>query len=402
VPEAVRRARHTGGAVTRSTTRGMPLGSIVGVGELAALRTTTGETTLGQIALASRLALLDAGLEPGAIDGLLVGPHVGETPMHVPATVAEYLGLRPCMGNVVDLGGASAAGMIWRASAAIEAGMCEAVLCVVGNIRPAPVAKNRNPIREFDVPFGASGANTTYAMIAQAHVERFGTTAEDMALIAVRARQNAQLNPDSIFRDRAITIADVLDSPMISEPIHKLETAMPTAGGAAVVVVSPERARRMGRPSAQLLGAGEYITHRALSQAPAYTSGPLRVAMATAMRRSGVGLSDIGLLSLYDCYSIVVGITLEDLGVCKPGDFGSWTRDHDFSHTGDRPLNTHGGQLGVGQADLAGGMTHVIEAVRQLRGDAGARQIREPKVSMVTGNGATLSEAVALVLGSSA
>ena len=200
--------------MSHATLHGMPRGSIVGVGELVPLRRTTHETTLGQIALASRLAVLDAGLDPDVIDGLLVGPQLGETPQHVPATVAEYLGLKPRMANVVDLGGASAAGMVWRASAAIASGMCEAVLCVVGCIRPPAVAKNRNPIREFDVPFGASGANTTYAMIAQAHVERFGTAAEDMALIAVRARQNAQFNPTAIFHGHPITIDDVLGSPM--------------------------------------------------------------------------------------------------------------------------------------------------------------------------------------------
>ncbi|NDZ12765.1 acetyl-CoA acetyltransferase [Variovorax sp. WS11] len=386
--------------MTRTGRGSAPDASIVGVGEIKSLRRTTNETTLGQIALASRLALLDAGLGPEAIDGLLVGPQLGETPMHVPATVAEYLGLRLRMANVVDLGGASAAGMIWRASAAIASGMCEAVLCVLGNIRPPALAKNRNPIREFDVPFGASGANITYAMIAQAHVDRYGTSAEDMAEIAVRARQNAQLNPDSIFYGHPISIEDVLASPMVSEPLHKLDITMSTAGGGAVVVVSPERARKMGVPSARFLGAGECITHRALSQAPEYTTGPLRQAMADSLKQAGVRANDLGLLSLYDCYGIVVGITLEDLGVCRPGEFGRWTRDHDFSHTGDVPLNTHGGQLGAGQADLAGGMSHVIEAVRQLRGDAGTRQISDPRIALVTGNGATLSEAVALVLGS--
>lgn len=376
-----------------------PLGCIVGVGELKSVRLTTTETTLGQIASAARLAVLDAGMTPEEIDGLLVGPQLGETPMHVPATVAEYLGLRPRMANVVDLGGAAAAGMVWRACAAITAGMCDTVLCVFGNVRPSPSAKNRNPIREFDVPFGASGANTTYAMIAQAHVERFGTTAEDMALVAVRARNNAQLNADAIFHGRPISVDDVLASPMISEPIHKLEATMPTAGGAAVVVTSPDRARRLGRPFANVLGAGESITHRALSQAPSFTSGPLRDAMAAALRQAGLGVVDLGLLSLYDCYSIVVGITLEDLGVCRPGDFGQWLRDHDTSHEGDYPLNTHGGQLAAGQADHAGGMAQIIEAVRQLRGDAYGRQMRSPKAAMVTGNGATLSEATALVLG---
>lgn len=377
-------------------------GAIVGVGELTPLRTTATETTLGQIALASRAAVMDAGLEPSAIDGLLVGPQVGETPMHVPATVAEYLGLRPKVANVVDLGGATPAGMVWRATAAIAAGMCEAVLCVVGNVRPPAPAKNRNPIREFDVPFGASGANTTYAMIAQAHINRFGTTPEDLAEIVVRERLNAQLNPDAYFHGVPVTVEDVLASEMISTPIHKLEAVMPMAGGAAVVVVSAERARAMGRPAAHLLGAGEYLTHRALSQAPDYSSGPLKIAMEDALARSGVGLDSLGLLSLYDCYGIVVAVTLEDLGLCKPGDFGRWLADHDTTATGDMPLNTHGGQLSVGQADAAGGMTHVVEAVRQLRGEAGARQIPDLEVALVTGNGATLSEATALVLGGAA
>jgi hypothetical protein len=128
---------------------------------LKLVRMTEGRATLDMIAEVSRLAVLDAGLEPGMIDGLLVGPQLGETPQHVPATVAEYLGIAPTMANVVDLGGASGPGMVWRAAAAIDAGMCEAVLCILANTRElqAPRSLNRNPIREFGVPFGASGAN---------------------------------------------------------------------------------------------------------------------------------------------------------------------------------------------------------------------------------------------------
>ncbi|KAA0024901.1 thiolase family protein [Antrihabitans cavernicola] len=374
--------------------------AIIGVGELPSVRTsTTSETTLGQMALAARAAVLDAGLEPDAIDGLLIGPMVGETPMHVPATVAEYLGLKPKMANVVDLGGASPVGMVWRAGAAIAAGMCEAVLCVAGNVRPAAVAKNRNPIREFDVPFGASGANTTYAMIAQAHINRYGTTAEDLAEIVVRERSNAQLNPNAYFYGTPITVEDVLASEMISSPIHKLEATMPMAGGGAMIVVSAQRGAELGLPQAEVLGAGEYVSHRALSQAPDYTSGPLKTAMEDALARAHVSLDDLDLLSLYDCYGIVVAVTLEDLGLCKPGEFGRWLADHDTSPTGDYPLNTHGGQLSVGQADMTGGMTHIIEAVRQLRGECGARQIPDIDVALVTGNGATLSEAGAVILG---
>ncbi|MET3580072.1 acetyl-CoA acetyltransferase [Mesorhizobium robiniae] len=376
-------------------------GAIAGIGELKPTRRTEGRTTLEMIAEVSRLAVLDAGLEPGHIDGLLVGPQVGETPQHVPATVAEYLGLKPDMANVVDLGGASGAGMIWRAAAAIEAGMCETVLCVLANTREEVPARspNRNPIREFDVPFGASGANISYALLMQAHMAEHGSSPEDFAAIAAWARSNAQLNPDAIFHGKPAGIDDVLASPMVASPLHLLEIVMPVAGGEAVVVVSAKRARQLAKPAVHLLGAGEKVTHRAVSQAPSLTSGPLKPAMGRAFAQSGTSAAEMSLLSLYDCYTIMVATTIEDAGLCAAGQFGQWVRDHDLGPAGEAPLNTHGGQLGFGQPDLAGGMTHVVEAVRQLRGQATGRQIGNARLALVTGNGATMSEATALVLG---
>lgn len=376
-----------------------PHAAIVGIGELPPQRRTEGETTLGMLARVSAAAMRDAGLEKADIEGLLVGPQVGETPQHVPATVAEYLGLMPVMSNVVDLGGASGPGMVWRAAAAIQAGMCETVLCVLGNHRnpEAPRSPNRNPIREFDVPFGASGANLSYALLMQAHMAEHGSTPEDFALIAHWARANAQLNPDAIFHGQPASVDEVLASPMIASPLHLFEIVMPVAGADAVIVTSSDNAR--GKPAAWLLGAGEKITHRAVSQAPSLTSGPLKQAMARAFAQSGTDASQMDLLSLYDCYTIMVATTLEDAGLCPAGGFGPFMREHAFGHDGDMPMNTHGGQLGFGQPDLAGGMTHVVEAVRQLRGSAHGRQIKDARLSLVTGNGATMSEAVALVLG---
>lgn len=380
------------------------MGAIAGISELKSTRRTDGATTLEYITDAVLLAVADAGLDKDAIDGLLVGPQVGETPQHVPATVAEYLGIEPRMSNVVDLGGASGAGMVWRAGAAIQAGMCEAVVCVLANVREAmpPRSPNRNPIREFDVPFGASGANLSYALPMQRHMAEYGSTPRQFARIASLARQNAQLNPNAIFYGQPASIDDVLASPMIASPLHLYEIVMPIAGGAAVVVVSPERARSLKQPPVHILGAGEKITHRAISQAPSLTSGPLKPAILQALARAGTSAADMSLLSLYDCYTIMVALTLEDAGLCGPGQFGRWMDDHTFSHDGDFPLNTHGGQLGCGQADLAGGMTHIVEAVRQLRHQAGARQIANAQTALVTGNGATVSEATALVLGADA
>jgi len=374
--------------------------AVVGVAEVPPKRTTPGVSTLDMIARTAAAAVRDAGLEPGAVDGLLVGPQVGETPQHVPATVAEYLGLRPRFADLVDLGGATGAGMVWRAAAAVAAGMCTTALCVLGNVRgeTQPRSPNRNPIREFDVPYGGSGANQAYAMVATRHMAEFGTTAEQLARIPVFERANAQLNPDAVFHGRPLTVADVLASPMVVEPLHLLEAVMPCGGGAAVVVTGARHARRARHAPVLLRGAGERVTHRALSQAPELTTSPLAAAIADAYTMAGAGPGDLDLLSLYDCYSIMLAVTLEDAGLCPKGAVGPWLADHDFSHRGDLPCNPHGGQLACGQADLAGGMAHVVEAVRQLRGTAGERQVHGPSLALVTGNGATMSEETALVL----
>ena len=295
--------------------------------------------------------------------------------------------------------------MIWRAAAAIAAGQCETVLCVLGNHRNTemPRSPNRNPIREFDVPFGASGANISYAFYKQAHMDAYGCSPEDYAAIAAGSRDNAQNNPDAIFYGLPASIVDVLDSPMVASPLHKYEIVMPVAGGEAAIVSSVKRAERGPHKPVRLLGAGEKVTHRAVSQAPSLTSGPLKDAMARALAQAGIAAADIRFLSLYDCYSIMVAMTIEDAGLCKPGAFGDWLRGNGgMGPSARQPINTHGGQLGFGQPDLAGGMTHLVEAVRQLRGDTPLRQIENCTSALVTGNGAVVGEAVSLVLGSEA
>ena len=227
----------------------------------------------------------------------------------------------------------------------------------------------------------------------------YGSRDEDFAALASAARANAQWNPEAIFYGRPASVVEVLASPMVTSPLRLYEIVMPVAGGEAVVVVSDATAKTLPHPPVHLLGAGEKVTHRAVSQAPSLTSGPLKPSMAQAFAQAGLRAADMSLLSLYDCYTVMAAITIEDAGLCKPGEFGSFVRAHGLGHDGDYPLNTHGGQIGFGQPDLAGGMTHVVEAVRQLRGGAGARQVKNARRALVTGNGATMSEAVALVLG---
>ena len=234
----------------------------------------------------------------------------------------------------------------------------------------------------------------------QAHMAQYGSTAEDYALIAAQSRANAQLNPDAIFYGKPATVEDILASPMITSPLHLLEIVMPVAGGDAVIVTAGASARKLRQPPVFLLGAGEKITHRAVSQAPSLTSGPLKPSIARALNQAGLTADGISFLSLYDCYTIMLAATIEDAGLCQPGDFANFLEDNGGMGTEARqPINTHGGQLGFGQPDLAGGMTHVVEAVRQIRGSAGRRQMSKCETALVTGNGATMSEAVALVLG---
>ena len=388
-------------------------GAVVGVGEMKPARNTEGETTLSLMAAAGLAAIDDAGLDFGDVDGMLVHP-IGGVSMLVPSTVLEFMGMEASFAEVVDLGGATGAGMIWRAVAAIEAGMCRACVCITGasrrRRRPRTADRSRkgsggwtipdrSPFAEFEVPYGNVGANAGYAMIANRYRHEYGVTPEQLAKVAVHQRDNACQHPDAIFSGQPITIDDVLDSPMVADPLRLLEIVMPAGGAAAVVVVGPELADRLDRPPAWLLGAGEQVTHKTITYAPSLTDTAIQASATRAFTQAGVTPERIGLASVYDCYTITVLLTLEDAGFCPKGDGGRFIDDHDLRWNGDFPVNTHGGQLSFGQAGIAGGMSHVTEAVRQLQGRAGERQIPDLDLAFVNGNGGILSEQVSLVLG---
>lgn len=381
--------------------------AITGIGEAKPSRSPDGKTALGIMTEVSRLAMLDAGLEPKDVDGLLIGPPIMEMVPMWPSVLGEHLGVQPRYSNVVDIGGAAAAGMVWRAAAAIAAGQCRAVLCVTAEASDVetfytPRARRRSqqlPYREFEVPYGPMGVNSGYALIAQRHMFEYGTTPRQLAKIAVDQRANACANPDALFFDRPITIDDVLDSPLVVDPLHLLEIVMPCTGGAAFVVVSPEVARRSPRPAVWLLGAAEYATHMMLSQSLNITTSPIAAAAPRAFEMAAVSPGDVDLVSVYDCYTITVLVTLEDAGFCPKGRGGPFVEEHDLTYRGDLPLNTHGGQLSFGQPGLAGGTSHITEAVRQLQGRAGARQVPNCELAFVNGNGGVMSEQVSLVLG---
>lgn len=382
--------------------------AIAGVGELKPSRYSEGETTLTMLAKAGLLALDDAGIPFEEVDGLLTQP-LPETQLLAPSTIIEFLGLRANYAEVVDLGGATGAGMVWRAAAAIAAGLCHTCLCLTGARREQrPEGRGRmgwggmrdsSPYAEFEAPYGAVGANFGYAMIAMRYLHEYGVAPEHLARIAVDQRANACANPHAIFYGQPITIEDVLNSPLIVDPLRLLEIVMPVAGAAAVVVTSAERAKDLPHSSAFILGAGERCTHKAITCAPSLTDSAIRAAADAAFHMAGIGRKDIGLASIYDCYTITVLLTLEDAGFCRKGEGGRFVSERSLRYDGDFPVNTHGGQLSFGQAGLAGGMSHVTEAVRQLQGRAGQRQVKGLECAYVNGNGGIMSEQVSLILG---
>lgn len=377
--------------------------AIVGIGELRPQRRTEGETPLGLMARTALLAVEDAGLPFAEIDGLIVHP-IGGMSMLVPSTVTELLGLRVRYAETVDLGGATGAGMVWRAARAIEAGMCRACLCVTAASRGSGRGgggglRDNSPFAEFELPYGAVGANFGYAQIAQRYRYEYGVRPEQLARIAVDQRANACANPDAFFHGQPIRIEDVLESPLVVDPLRLLEIVMPTGGGAALLVVAPEIAHALPQRAAWLLGAGEICTHKSITYAPSLTETAIRPAADAAFRAAGIERRQVGLASLYDCYTITVLLTLEDAGFCKKGEGGRFVEEHDLRFDGDFPLNTHGGQLSFSQPGIAGGMSHVTEAARQVQGRAGARQVESLEFAFVNGNGGIMSEQVSLVLG---
>jgi acetyl-CoA C-acetyltransferase len=379
--------------------------SIVGSAELAPTRDTGGATTLSLSAAILDEALADAGLARNEVDGILVHP-MAEVSRLVPSTVVEYAGLQVSYADSVDLGGATAAGMIWRASSAITSGMCSVCVCLTAAPRasasgsgPSIRTVDRSPAREFEVPYGNVGATEGYAMIAQRYEAEYGDTARERALLAVAQRRNAAGHPKAIFAGVPLTEDDVLGSEMIADPLRKLEMVMPVGGAGAVVVARDDIARRASAP-VRILGAGEAITHKSVTFAPDLTHTAIRAAAGRAFAQAGIKTADISVASLYDCYTITVLLTLEDAGFCPKGHAAEFVRDHDLTWAGDFPLNTNGGQLSFGQADVAGGMGQIVEAVLQLQGRAGRRQVADPGFAFVNGNGGVMSEQVSLILGS--
>jgi acetyl-CoA acetyltransferase len=359
------------------------------------------------------LALADAGIDKREVDGLCMGG-IYESPMFAPSAAAEYLGIRANFAELVDLGGATPAGMLWRAAAAIEVGACETVLVLCPSVMPPrPDGAKRgkmpfpiylggdawgSPQGAFEIPEGLVAATPSYAMVAQRYMARYGLREETLAKIAVDERYNAQFNPDAIFHGKPITLEDVMQSRRVCDPLKLLEIVMPCFGGGALLVTTAERARRAKHRPVFVAGFGEHLTHKSITYAPDLLDNPIRVAAARAFRMAGVERKHVDVVQPYDCFTITVLVTLENAGFCGKGEGERFVTEHSLRWDGDFPLNTHGGQLGAGQPGLAGGLGHLTEAVRQLQGRAGARQLKKCDVAYANGTGGMMAEQVAVIL----
>jgi acetyl-CoA acetyltransferase len=388
---------------------------IAGVAEYPPLRRYEGTRRLivEQWAELSRLALADANIRPQEVDGLVCAD-LPESEKFVPATIAEYTGWSLNFAERIDLGGASAVGMVWRAAAAIELGLCETVVCAIP-ARPRPYAPGPrrksswssygassgawgSPQAEFEIPYGHVGQNAGYAMIANRYAAEFGYDPVATAKIAADQRTNACANPAAVFHGQPITVEDVLASKMVVDPLHLLEIVMPCVGGAAIVVTTVERATASGHRPVHVVGCGEHLSHKSPAFAPDLVRTPIMAAADRAFSMAGIGCQDVDVVQLYDCYTITVLLTIEDAGFCGKGEGMAFVRDHDLTWRGDFPTNTGGGQLGAGQAYAAGGFCQVVEAVRQVRGTAAGRQVKDCDIAFVSGTGGIMSEQTAVVL----
>jgi acetyl-CoA C-acetyltransferase len=340
-------------------------------------------------------ALDDAGLSKDEVDGYFCA---GDAPGLGPLNMVDYLGLKPRHVDSTDTGGSSYLVHVGHAAQAIAAGKCSvALITLAGRPRAEGMATGTAPRVwnaaapdvPFEFPYGPTVANM-YAMCAMRHMHEFGTTSEQLAWIKVAASHHAQWNPNAMLRD-VVTVEAVVNSPLIADPLHRLDCCVISDGGGALVVVSPDVAKSLKRPLVKLRGAAEAVKHQMggridLTYSGAALSGP------HAFAEAGVTPADIKYASIYDSFTITVLIQLEDLGFCAKGEGGRFVTDGNLiSGVGKLPFNTDGGGLCNNHPSNRGGMTKVIEAVRQLRGEAHPEvQVKNCILALAHGTGGSL------------
>lgn len=372
--------------------------AIVGVAEAVS---PTGELPIRGRALEAKVireALEDAGLRLSDVDGVC---HADSA-----LDLAEFLGIAPVFVESTYTGGSGFELYVEKAAAAIAAGLCEVVV-VVYAATPRSDRKRGlggwveppGPRDEFEVPYGL-GLIGSYALAASRHMYRYGTTPEQLAQIAVSTRAWAAMNPCARYRD-PLTIDDVLASPVVCSPLHLLDCCLVTDGAGAVVITSAERAKDLAKPPIYVLGTASCQSHNMIHAMPDLTVTPGAVSGKRAFAAAGIRPSDVDVLMAYDSFTITALLHLEDLGFCEKGEGGAFVADGRTGPGGELPMNTNGGGLSYTHPGMYG-IFLLIEAVRQLRRECGARQVPGADIAVAHGCGQYLSATSTVVLATEA
>jgi acetyl-CoA acetyltransferase len=360
-----------------------------------------GLTILQHQALAAKRALDDAGLRKADVDAVMAVDFLGLPSLQI----AEYLGISPRFTDTTVTGGSAFENLVEHAALAIAAGLCNVVLITYGStlwsdrrrVIEGGGIDPRMPAAQFETPYGDLSPIAAYALAAARHQHEFGTTSEQLAEVAVSTRQWATLNPLALMQ-APITIDDVLQSPMIASPLHRLDCCVMTDGGGAVVLTEAERARDLRKAPVYVLGSGFSATHLTINQMANLTTTGAVESGRRAFEIAGVTPTEIDVVEIYDSFTISVVLALEDLGFCRKGEGGSFVAGGRLGPGGVLPTDTSGGGLSYTHPG-AFGIFLIIEAVRQLRGECGARQVKDTELALVHGIGGWLSSHATLILG---
>lgn len=339
--------------------------------------------------LARALARLLAasGLRKCEIDGLCVSSFTLAPDTAV--GLLQHVGLSPRFLEQISTGGACGVVALRRAARAVQAGDAEVVACIAADTN-APgafrdlVADFSSFARDAVYPYGAGGPNTSFALLTDCYMRQFGARREDFGRLCVAQRQNAVQNPLALFRS-PLTLDAYLSARPVAMPLHLFDCAMPCAGAEGFLVMERSRAVSLGLPGVCIAGAIE--RHNAFADDPIQLRGGWAQDRDALWEQASVGPQDIGLLETYDDYPVIAFMQIEDLGFCAKGEAPQFVREHRLTWDGDFPHNTGGGQLSMGQAGAAGGYLGVVEAMRQLLGQAEARQVTKPRYAVVSGFG---------------
>jgi acetyl-CoA acetyltransferase len=344
-------------------------------------------------------ALADCGLGLSEVDGLLCATAQSRTSG---LSLAEYLGISPAFIDTTILGGSSFMFHVAHAQAALQLGLCRVAVIAYGSTQRT-IGRRHASVREYnpyETPFRPFLPSTAYALAASRHMFQYGTTREQLAAVAVAARQWALKNPMA-WEKQPVSIPEVLSARMISYPFTVRDCCLVTDGGGAVVMTTAEHARSLKKPPAYVLGCGQAITHANISSMPDLTVTGALASGGAAYAMARLGPADIDAVELYDAFTINTILFLEDLGFCPKGEGGRFVEDGRIAPGGALPVNTNGGGLSYCHPGMYG-LFLLIEAVRQLRDECGARQIADCDVALAHGNGGVLSSQSTVILGTTA